>query len=198
MALSSCRTACLASGGCSGDSMSSTDFHTASTACWRTWAQKDFGNHEGPFAPLYPKYDSLPLTSSNFFVLASSHTWFNIRTRLLRPHSGWSSWKKKKRRRRIKMQITMGGGICVYGPVSSSHLDDVSCNDKLRRFRVTLFTLRPWWSQSKDPLHLVLETLFAWLFIHGLRLKCEKVQSWHMSARAKSNTYLAGIIARQP
>lgn len=31
------------------------------------------------------------LTSSNFFVLARSHTWFNIRTRLLRPQSGWSS-----------------------------------------------------------------------------------------------------------
>lgn len=34
------------------------------------------------------------LTSSNFLVLARSHTWFNIRTRLFRPQSGWSSWNQ--------------------------------------------------------------------------------------------------------
>lgn len=45
--------------------------------------------------------------------------------------------------------------------LGSTHLDDVRRNDKLRRFAVTLFTWGAWSSQSKDPLHLVPETLFA-------------------------------------
>lgn len=41
----------------------------------------------------YPGRNSR-LTSSNFFVLARSQTWFIMRMRLLRPQSGWSSWKR--------------------------------------------------------------------------------------------------------
>lgn len=41
----------------------------------------------------YPSRNSR-LTSSNFFVLARSQTWFIMRMRLLRPQSGWSSWKR--------------------------------------------------------------------------------------------------------
>lgn len=55
-ALRSCRTACLASGGCSGDSMSSTDFHTASTACWGTCVCTDFSKHKGLSVPLHQTY----------------------------------------------------------------------------------------------------------------------------------------------
>lgn len=65
MALSSCRTACLASGGCSGDSMSSTAFHTASTACWGTRAHTDIDKHRRKHVLLYQKYhiaDSPPQT----------------------------------------------------------------------------------------------------------------------------------------
>lgn len=51
--------------------------------------------------------------------------------------------------------------------VASADLDDVSRNDKLGGFSVTLFVRRTLCTEPKDPLHLVLETLLAWLFIHG-------------------------------
>lgn len=51
--------------------------------------------------------------------------------------------------------------------VASADLDDVSRNDKLGGFSVALFVRRTLCTQPKDPLHLVLETLLAWLFIHG-------------------------------
>lgn len=71
--------------------------------------------------------------------------------------------------------MTNRGFVCVYDNAvfylyfflfCSTHLDDVRCNDKLRRFAVTLFTWGAWGSQSKDPFHLVFQTLFAWLLIH--------------------------------
>lgn len=65
------------------------------------------------------------LTSSNFFVLARSHTWFNIRTRLLRPQSGWSSCNQTI----ISTQnITL---VCLYVCVFSLHtliMSDVMIN----------------------------------------------------------------------
>ena len=51
--------------------------------------------------------------------------------------------------------------------VSSAHLDDVCGNNKFRWFAITLFAGGARCPQTKDPLHLVPQTLLALLFIHG-------------------------------
>lgn len=131
------------------------------------------------------------LTSSNFFVLARSHTWFNIRIRLLRPQSGWSSCNQMI----ISAQnITL---VCLYvWGFFSTHLDNVRRNDKLWWSAVALFIWRSWRSQSKDPLHLVPETLFAWLLVHCW-INVESQSCMNFSTWKKHLSFRKSVIVQQ-
>lgn len=72
----------------------------------------------------------------------------------------------------------------------STHLDDVRGDDKLRGFSVTLLARWTRWSQPKDPLHLVLQTLLAWLFIHGLAWRADRLHRLGLMAACKNNIHL--------
>lgn len=199
MALSSCRTACLASAGCSGDSMSSTAFHTASTACWKTHTHVHTQVFDRRLHVLLDRNKRHPEQTHllKFFRFgkitdvvhhANAVAQTAVRVELLKNIKAVTQCK------------TWWGGelkhvwVCMNmhrRSVSSTHLDDVSRNDKLGRFVVTLFARWPRGSQPKDPLHLVLETLLAWLFIHGPTWRRDRLHRLGlMAAWRKSNTHL--------
>lgn len=87
-------------------------------------------------------------------------------------------------------------GTCREVRSLFAHLDDVSRNDELGRFSVALFARRPLGTQAKNPLHLVLETLLAGLFIHGSRWRCDQLYRLGlMAAKRKSNMDLGNMAA---
>lgn len=188
-ALRSCRTACLASGGCSGDSMSSTDFHTASTACWGICVCTDVSKHKRLCVPMNQVYR--PFSPLQTFWFWQGH---KLGSTYGPGCSGRSPGGAPGTQTRVNTQqmwiIEIEGlFVCIIRLKNfffSTHLDDVGRNDKLRRFAVALFTWRPWSSQSKDPLHLVPETFFAWLLIHCWVKLSNYSQSWADSYRGKT------------
>lgn len=78
----------------------------------------------------------------------------------------------------------LGAWNMYRGLLCAAHLDDVICDDELRWFGFALFIRWTRRSQPKDPLHLVLETLLTWLFIHGF-VPSTTLRLWLMAAGRK-------------